>query len=113
MVLKRLVIIPAPMTLPTFAQIVQAQSYTLPANVNHHRYTWKTTNTLLGMFKGATGIKTGTTPEAGFCLVFSATRNGHHLIGVVLHSTSETLRFADARTLLNWGFNLPLLPPTP
>jgi serine-type D-Ala-D-Ala carboxypeptidase (penicillin-binding protein 5/6) len=101
------------MTLPTFAQIVQAQTYTLPANADHHRYTWKTTNTLLGTFKGATGIKTGTTPEAGFCLVFSAIRNGHHLIGVVLHDKSETLRFADARTLLNWGFNLPLLPPEP
>src|SRR5215469_6002005 len=101
------------MTLPTFAQIVQAQSYTLPANTDHHRYSWKTTNTLLGAYKGATGIKTGTTPEAGFCLVFSATRNGHHLIGVVLHDTSEALRFADARTLLNWGFSLPLLPPAP
>ncbi len=101
------------MTLPIFAQIVRAQTYTLPANADHHRYSWKTTNTLLGMYKGATGIKTGTTPQAGFCLVFSATRNGHHLIGVVLHDTSEALRFADARTLLNWGFSLPLLPPTP
>jgi len=99
------------MTLPAFAQIVQAQSYTLPANADHHKYTWKTTNTLLGTYKGATGIKTGTTPEAGFCLVFSAIRNGHHLIGVVLRDKNETLRFADARTLLNWGFNLPLLPP--
>ena len=101
------------MTLPAFAQIVQAQSYTLPANADHHKYTWKTTNTLLGTYKGATGIKTGTTPEAGFCLVFSAIRNGHHLIGVVLRDKSETLRFADARTLLTWGFNLPLLPPEP
>jgi D-alanyl-D-alanine carboxypeptidase (penicillin-binding protein 5/6) len=101
------------MTLSTFAQIVQAQAYSLPANADHHSYTWKTTNTLLGTYKGATGIKTGTTPEAGFCLVFSAIRNGHHLIGVVLRDKSETLRFADARTLLNWGFNLPLLPPTP
>jgi len=101
------------MTLPAFAQIVQAQSYTLPANADHHKYTWKTTNTLLGTYKGATGIKTGTTPEAGFCLVFSAIRNGHHLIGVVLRDKNETLRFADARTLLNWGFNLPLLPPEP
>jgi serine-type D-Ala-D-Ala carboxypeptidase (penicillin-binding protein 5/6) len=101
------------MTLSIFAHIVQAQAYSLPANADHHSYTWKTTNTLLGTYKGATGIKTGTTPEAGFCLVFSAIRNGHHLIGVVLRDKSETLRFADARTLLNWGFNLPLLPPEP
>ncbi len=100
------------MTLPFFAQIVQTQQYILPANELHHRYVWKTTNQLLGHYAGATGVKTGTTPEAGFCLVFAATRNGHHLIGVVLHSTSEQRRFADAKTLLDWGFGLPLLPPT-
>ncbi len=100
------------MTLPVFAQIVQTQEYKLFANELHHKYIWKTTNQLLRTYAGATGIKTGTTPEAGFCLVFSATRDGHHLIGVVLHSTSDQHRFADAKTLLNWGFGLPLLPPT-
>jgi len=99
------------MTIPLFAQIVQTQEYTLPGNKLHHRYVWKTTNTLLGTYMGATGIKTGTTPQAGFCLVFSATRDGHHLIGVVLHSTSEQHRFADAKALLDWGFGLPLLVP--
>jgi serine-type D-Ala-D-Ala carboxypeptidase (penicillin-binding protein 5/6) len=100
------------MTIPLFVQIVQTQEYMLPENGLHHGYVWKTTNTLLGTYKGATGIKTGTTPEAGYCLVFSATRNGHHLIGVVLHSTSEQRRFADAKALLDWGFGLPLLIPT-
>ncbi len=100
------------MTLPVFAQIVQTQQYILPATRLHHRYVWKTTNTLLTMHVGATGIKTGTTPEAGYCLVFSATRDGHHLIGVVLNSTSDQRRFADAKTLLDWGFGLPLLVPT-
>jgi len=94
------------MTLPFFAQIVQTPQYVLPANGLHHRYTWKTTNQLLSQYVGATGIKTGTTPEAGFCLVFSAMRNGRHLIGVVLHSTGEARRFADARGLLDWGFGL-------
>jgi D-alanyl-D-alanine carboxypeptidase (penicillin-binding protein 5/6) len=95
------------MTIPLFAQIVQTKTYTLPADGEHHRYTWETTDTLLNTYKGATGIKTGTTPEAGFCLVFSATHNGYHLIGVVLHSTSEANRFADATALLDWGFSLP------
>jgi len=95
------------MTIPLFAQIVQTKAYTLPPNGEHHRYTWETTDTLLNTYNGATGIKTGTTPEAGFCLVFSATHKGYHLIGVVLHSTSEAHRFADATTLLNWGFSLP------
>lgn len=101
------------MTLPVFVQIVQTQRYMLSANTLHHGYIWNTTNQLLNTYTGATGIKTGTTPEAGFCLVFSATRDGHHLIGVLLHSTSEENRFADAKALLNWGFALPLLVPTP
>lgn len=95
------------MTIPLFAQLVQTKTYTLPANSEHHRYIWQTTDTLLNTYKGATGIKTGTTPEAGYCLVFSATHKGDHLIGVILHSTSEADRFADATALLNWGFSLP------
>ncbi len=104
------------MSVPLFAQIVQTPKYTLTPTARHHRYTWTTTNDLLQnpkhKYEGATGIKTGTTPEAGFCLVFSATRSGHHLVGVVLHSTSEDSRANDATALLNWGFGLPLLPPT-
>lgn len=99
------------MTIPAFTQIVQSQHYLLGASGTHARYDWTNTNTLLGSYQGANGIKTGTTDEAGFCLVFSATRQGHHLIGVVLHSSSEAARITDAQKLLNWGFALPLLPP--
>jgi D-alanyl-D-alanine carboxypeptidase (penicillin-binding protein 5/6) len=101
------------MTIPLFAQIVRTQLYTLPATSSHHSYSWDNTNQLLSTYTGATGIKTGFTIEAGECLVFSATRSGHHLIGVVLHSIDAVHRFTDARTLLNWGFALPLLPPAP
>ncbi len=100
------------MSLPLFAQIVQTQTFTLAASGLHHKYTWKTTNDLLGAFAGMTGIKTGHTVEAGWCLLFSATRTGHHLAGVVLHSDTSQGRFDDAKALLDWGFNLPLLPPT-
>ena len=99
------------MSIPLFAQIVQMQHYQLPATSTHHSYSWENTNTLLMTYPGMTGIKTGFTVEAGGCLVFSATRAGHHLIGVVLHSADETRRFSDARILLDWGFALPLLPP--
>ncbi|MDQ2907388.1 MAG: D-alanyl-D-alanine carboxypeptidase [Chloroflexota bacterium] len=101
------------MSVPLFAQIVKTQSYTLPASGDHHSYIWKTTNLLLAGYTGSTGIKTGTTGPAGYCLVFSATRAGHHLIGALLNAHSEEQRFHDARTLLTWGFALPLLPPTP
>jgi D-alanyl-D-alanine carboxypeptidase (penicillin-binding protein 5/6) len=101
------------MTIPLFAQIVRTQHYSLPATTAHHSYTWDNTNLLLTTYAGATGIKTGFTLEAGECLVFSATRSGHHLIGVVFHSIDVTHRFRDARILLDWGFALPLLPPAP
>src|SRR5947209_15144095 len=95
-----------------FAQIVELQHYTLPTTSLHHAYSWDTTDTLLSLYAGATGVKTGYTVEAGYCLVFSATSSGHHLIGVILHDTDSDTRFADAKTLLDWGFGLPLLPPT-
>jgi serine-type D-Ala-D-Ala carboxypeptidase (penicillin-binding protein 5/6) len=94
-----------------FAQIVELQQYNLPATALHHAYSWATTNTLLGTYAGATGVKTGSTPEAGFCLVFSATNAGHHLLGALMHASTSAQRFADAKSLLDWGFNLPLLPP--
>jgi serine-type D-Ala-D-Ala carboxypeptidase (penicillin-binding protein 5/6) len=96
------------MSLPLFAQIVSTQHYSLAANSTHGAHPWDNTNTLLKTYTGMTGIKTGFTLEAGGCLVFSATRNGHHLLGVVLHSVPENSRFSDAETLLNWGFALPL-----
>jgi D-alanyl-D-alanine carboxypeptidase (penicillin-binding protein 5/6) len=96
-----------------FAQIVQLHQYNLSATSAHHAYVWKTTNTLLSVYPGATGVKTGFTVQADYCLVFSGTNGGHHLVGVVMKEKDENQRFVDARTLLDWGFNLPLLPPPP
>lgn len=101
------------MHIALFAQIVQTQVYTLPATTQHRAHVWKTTNPLLTSYPGMLGIKTGYTQEAGYCLVFAATRNQHHLLGVILHSTGENQRANDARKLLDWGFSLPMLPPNP
>ncbi|GAC1518714.1 MAG: hypothetical protein NVS3B14_21040 [Ktedonobacteraceae bacterium] len=100
------------MMLPLFAKIVSTQHYSLPASATHDTHSWDNTNTMLATYPGMTGIKTGFTLEAGPCLVFSATRTGHHLIGVVLHSSDENHRFGDAKILLNWGFSLPVEIPT-
>ncbi len=109
------------MSLSLFAKIVRTPQYTLLATSTHRAYTWNTTNAFLAHtditptvnpYPGTTGIKTGYTVEAGGCLVFSATRNGHHLIGVVLGSKDETSRFVDAATLLNWCFSMPLKVPS-
>lgn len=54
-------------------------------------------------FPGATGIKTGFTDQAGYCLVSSAESGGREVIAVVLHSTSQDV-YPDALKLLRLGF---------
>ncbi|MCY9761163.1 D-alanyl-D-alanine carboxypeptidase [Paenibacillus alvei] len=54
-------------------------------------------------YEGSTGIKTGFTDEAGYCLVSAAEREGHRIITVVLHSGSNSV-WTDARELLDYGF---------
>lgn len=61
----------------------------------------RNTNQLLWSYEGADGIKTGTTREAGLCLVASATREGRRLVAVVLHSGD---RWGDGARLLSHGF---------
>jgi D-alanyl-D-alanine carboxypeptidase (penicillin-binding protein 5/6) len=69
-------------------------SYSQPLRISN-------TNSLLGSYQGADGIKTGTANAAGKCLVASATRDGRHLIAVVLKSSD---RAGDCMRLLNYGF---------
>lgn len=63
------------------------------------------TNKLLKSYNGITGLKTGTTDDAGSCISATAKRDGLSLIAVVLGSESGTSRFKDASTLLDYGFN--------
>jgi len=95
---------------PIFAQLVQLQHYVLFPTDQHHKYVWDGINSLLSTYPGATGVKTGYTPEAGYCLVFSATNGKHHLIGALLNESDDNQRFVDARALLDWGFSLPQAP---
>ncbi len=62
------------------------------------------TNRLVRFYEGCTGLKTGTTSTAGYCLAASATRNSLSLVAVVMNSPSSNDRFADAQKLLNYGF---------
>ena len=59
-------------------------------------------NALLWLYDGTFGTKTGTTDEAGACLVASATRDGRHLVAIVLDAQREP--FSSAATLLEYGF---------
>jgi len=63
------------------------------------------TNKLLKTYKGITGLKTGTTDDAGCCIAATATRGGMSLIGVVLGAATGKQRFADAAALLDYGFS--------
>lgn len=62
------------------------------------------TNKLIRFYKGATGLKTGTTTKAGCCVSATAERDGLSLIAVVMGSDSSNDRFSGARAMLDWGF---------
>lgn len=61
-------------------------------------------NPLLYSMKGADGLKTGHTEEAGFCLTASAVRDGRRLIGVMAGMNSNKERSEEAERLMNYGF---------
>lgn len=62
------------------------------------------TNKLIRFYEGATGLKTGSTDTALYCLSATAERNGMELIAVILQSPTSSLRFEAAKSLLNFGF---------
>ncbi|KPI06551.1 D-alanyl-D-alanine carboxypeptidase family protein [Streptomyces mirabilis] len=92
----------------TFRTVVKTKSYTAKTVTKtgsiRTMAAWTNTNTLLSSYSGTIGVKTGSGPEAKYCLVFAATRNGKTIIGTVLASTSITQRATDATKLLNYGF---------
>ena len=62
------------------------------------------TNKLVRFYSGATGLKTGFTSSAGYCLSASAMRDGMELIAVVMGSETSQARFAACKSLLDYGF---------
>lgn len=62
------------------------------------------TNKLVRFYKGATGLKTGFTHEAGYCVAATAERDGVEFIAVVMHGESSDARFESAKILLNHAF---------
>jgi D-alanyl-D-alanine carboxypeptidase (penicillin-binding protein 5/6) len=98
------------MSFKAFRDIVGSSSYVLAANGSHGRYVWTNTNELLPgqpfAYAGTLGIKTGSTGDAGYCLVFAAQRNEGELVGVILGEKNPADRFTDAERLLDWGFQI-------
>ena len=105
----------------TFRTIVSSLNYTMPAtNMHEEPRIVRSTNALISNFRVfgylyqyATGIKTGSTPEAGYCLAASATKEDRNLISVVLGCEREPnttgsdgfIYFDETIRLFDWGFN--------
>ncbi|MEV0638186.1 serine hydrolase [Streptomyces sp. NPDC050619] len=91
-----------------FRGVVKTKSYTAKTitktGSTRTMAAWTNTNGLLGSYSGTIGVKTGSGPEAKYCLVFAATRNGKTVIGTVLASSSIAQRESDAKKLMNYGF---------
>jgi D-alanyl-D-alanine carboxypeptidase (penicillin-binding protein 5/6) len=84
----------AALAYPIFAEIVAQESAFVAGR------SLQNTNELLGFYRGADGVKTGTTTAAGECLVASVTRSSHRLMVVVLGAAD---RYADAIALLDFA----------
>lgn len=68
------------------------------------KFTLSNTNKLIRFYEGATGLKTGSTDDALFCVSATAKRNNMHLIAVIMASPTSKDRVSDASKLLNYGF---------
>ena len=63
------------------------------------------TNKLIKTYKGADGLKTGMTDDAGYCMAVTAKRNGMRLLAIVLGETEGKVRNSETASLLDYGFN--------
>ncbi len=93
------------LTNPIFSMIVNTKETNiewLDRKGKEHDQSLKNTNKLLWLLEEADGVKTGTTNQAGPCLISSATRGNQKLIAVVLHDHS---RWYDSMQLLKYGFD--------
>lgn len=107
------------MTHAAFREIVSTSYYTVPATNLSAERNLINTNALLTSgkypgytFSGTIGVKTGSTGQAGFCLVAAAQKRGHTLVSVVLGAENPTdskgnvqrKQFSESKKLLDWGF---------
>lgn len=93
----------AAMEYPTFADIVDTEEATV--STQNREIEFSNTNFLLYDYEQADGVKTGTSLQAGPCLVASAREGDEHYIAVVLDAAGEEYRFDAARTVLEYGFD--------
>ena len=88
-----------------FAAIVGTAERDIPLIDGRHM-ACRNSNALLHTYEGCIGIKTGFTNQAGYCLASAATRQGHTLVLVLLHSRKHATRFTESAALLDYGFRV-------
>lgn len=69
-------------------------------------FTLSSTNKLLKRYEWATGLKTGSTSKALYCLSATANKDGMELIAVIMAAPDNNTRFSDAISLLNYGYSV-------
>ena len=72
--------------------------------VRNGQFGLSNTNKLVRFYSGATGLKTGFTSGAGYCLSASAERDGMELVAVVMGCETSAARFAACKSMLDYGF---------
>lgn len=92
----------AAMEYPEFREIVDTETATI--STQSREIEVLNTNNLLYVYEPATGVKTGTSPEAGPSLVASAREGDESYVAVMLDANGEQYRFDAARTALDFGF---------
>jgi D-alanyl-D-alanine carboxypeptidase len=88
--------------LPVLHQISGQNAYHIPKGGNHPERFLVNENQFMWWYPGVDGGKTGYDNQSDFIQVMSVTRNHHHLIGVVMHTSNW---WTDMRDLMNWGFD--------
>ncbi|MDQ4106984.1 MAG: D-alanyl-D-alanine carboxypeptidase, partial [Actinomycetota bacterium] len=92
----------AAMEYPEFVKIVNREEGTI--STDSREIEFFTTNNLLYTYDAANGVKTGTSPAAGPCLVASAKEGEESYVAVVLDAAEDQYRFEAAETILSYGF---------
>ncbi len=88
----------------TFRKIVKTPTYDLPHPNAYTPTDPHNSNALLNKYEWVTGIKTGSTPAAGYCVVASGTQYGVSLIVVQLGAKDDKTRWAEVEALFDYGF---------
>ena len=90
------------LNIPIIHKISGTEAYNIPKTSQHPNHPVLNGNQFLFWYPGVDGGKPGYDGASNFVQVISVTRNGHHLIGVAMHTNNW---WTDMRDLMNWGFN--------